>query len=789
MFRSFLQLCFVISLIVGLLSMIVGLAFGLWIYIRLTRDLPRIERISDYRPKAVTSVLAEDGTLIAEIFDERRYPVPFEEIPDVIKKAFLAAEDANFYSHPGFDVVSIVRALWVNLRSKKTRQGASTITQQIVKSLLLSREKTYERKAKEAILSYRLEKALTKDEIFSIYLNEIFLGSGAYGVKAAAKVHFHKELSELSLAEASFLAGLPQKPTLLSRPENREAADIRQHYVLDQMLQNRMITQKEYEEAKLAEVVVYPQEEQTIFAVPYFSRHVMTVLKDIFREIDIINMSPTSPGGFVVQTTADIMEHKVARRAVRNGLRVLDKRQGWRGVLGNVMEKTGEELLDWEEASEGEELSEGELYKAVVRKVNRGTGIAEVQVGKLKGSVDLKKAIWARRLKMDDGRVIGIRPERSIKPGNIIEVSLLPNKKNKKGKKQQVRFQLDQTPQVEGAMVVANALTGEVKVIIGGYDYRESQFNRATQAMLQPGSAFKPFIYLAALEHLHYTPATIVPDSPISMMGGDGKMWAPQNYDRKYLGPVTLRTALERSRNVVSVYLLKRVGVMRGVKSARKLGITSPIAPNMSISLGTAEVKPIEMVRAYGAFAAEGWLADSIVVKSIADRDGKVIYKKRTHQEKVISDEEAFLMANMMKGVVERGTARRVSKLGRPVAGKTGTTNDQMDAWFIGYTPEWVAGVWVGFDVKRTLGRFETGGKAAAPIFLEFMQEFLGDKPELDFYIPDGVIPVPINRLTGRLAEADQPGAFVEYFKSGTEPRQTRREVEIPRDYLTSDEF
>lgn len=793
MFRTLSKFFLIASLIVGLISIITVMFFGLWGYLRLTRDLPRIERISDYRPKAVTSVYAEDTTLMAELFDERRYPVSFEEIPEQVRNAFLAAEDANFYSHPGIDVISILRALWVNLRSKRTRQGASTITQQIVKSLLLTREKTFERKFKEAILSYRLEKKLTKDEIFSIYLNEIFLGSGAYGVKAAAKVHFHKELDELSLAESAFLAGLPQKPTMLTRPENRDAAIARQKYVLSQMLQNGMVRAEEYELARDEQLTVYPQGQQTIFAAPYFSRHVMAELKEILQKISV-DISAVNPGGFTVQTTADIAAHKIARRSLRKALRVLDKRRGWRGALGNIGDEKLEKALLPKVASESEEQSilPEQIYKAVVTKINPRSGIAQIKIGETKGTVNLAKATWARRMLSDKDRAYGGRPERRLKSGDIIEVSLIEDsQKKKKSRKGRTAFdfRLDQTPEVEGAFVCSSALTGEVKVIIGGYDYHSSQFNRATQARLQPGSAFKPFIYLAALEELNYTPATIVPDSPISMMGGDGKLWQPQNYDKKYLGPITLRTALERSRNVISVYMLERLGVMQGIQSARRLGISTPIAPNMSISLGTAEVIPIEMVRAYGAFAAEGWLADSIVIKSIKDRDGKEIYRKRTQQKKVVGDTEAFLMANMMKGVVERGTAQRVKALGRPVAGKTGTTNDQMDAWFIGYTPEWVAGAWVGFDVKRTLGRFETGGKAASPIFLEFMKEFLADKPELDFYIPDGVIPVTINRLSGRLAESGQPGSFVEYFKSGTEPRQTLEEVEIPKDYLTSDEF
>ncbi|MCB0323574.1 MAG: PBP1A family penicillin-binding protein, partial [Bdellovibrionales bacterium] len=760
MVRKFVKFFFIISIIVGLLATAAGLLAGMYFYIRLTRDLPKIEQLSDYRPKAVTSLYADDGTLIAEVYDERRYPVTFDEIPERVRQAFLAAEDANFYRHPGIDIISILRAMWVNLRSKTTRQGASTITQQIVKSLLLSREKTYERKAKEAILSYRLEKALTKDEIFSIYLNEIFLGAGSYGVKAAARVHFRKELDQLTNAEAAYLAGLPQKPSELTRPENRDAALRRQRYVLDQMLENRFISREEHDIARAETITIYPPENHTLFAAPYFASHSIRVLEDIFRDQIEGTATPTNPGGYEVRTTVNLRAYELARRSLRRALREIDKRRGWRGPIGSIDDDAVRPTF--EHVDSISQLVAGDVYHAVVKQVDAKSGQAIVELGALSGTLNLKKAEWARRIRTKEGKIIGGNPAQIVKPGDVIEASLVLNTDKRvldKNGHQLVKLKLDQTPDIQGAMAVQNALTGEVKAVIGGYDYQQSVFNRATQGKLQPGSAFKPFIYLAAVEHLNYTPSTIVPDSPISMVAGNGKVWAPQNYDHKYLGPITLRTALQRSRNVVSVYLLQRLGVQRGIQSARKLGITTPIAPNMSIALGTAEVRLIELVRAYGAFAAEGWLADQIFVKSIRDRNGTLVYEKRTKQQKVIEDADAFIMANMMKGVVERGTAQKVKELGRPVAGKTGTTNDQMDAWFVGYTPEWVSGVWVGFDVKQSIGRFETGGKAAAPAFLYFMKEWLKDVPDMDFNIPDGVIPVAVNLQSGRLTDPDAPGA------------------------------
>lgn len=815
MIRRLFRLVFVVGLIVGLVATTAALVAGFYFYFRLTRDLPQIESLNDYRPKAVTSIYSKDGTLIAEVFDERRYPVAFDEIPKLLRDAFLAAEDANFYSHPGIDIVSILRAMYVNFRTGATRQGASTITQQIVKSLVLSREKTFERKAKEAILSYRLEKALSKDEIFSIYLNEIFLGNGAYGVRAAAKVHFHKELNELTIGESAFLAGLPQKPSELIRPENRDVAQKRQRYVLGQMLEKGMITKKQLDDAVAEKLVIYPPEEHTIFGAPFFAGHIIKYVGELFPTIDPY-LTPRNPGGYKIYTSVDMKASAEAEYALQRGVREVDKRQGWRGPKRRLQ---GNEIRTFLAGSQltADSLVPNDVYEAVVTKVGPD-GTVTVQLGQVTGTVPLKQAGWAKRF-IKDGAISGIDPAKIIRPGDVIDVSLAdaeeeaeskdaskPGKSTDKDKEKKrddepaktesdpvVRFKLDQSPELEGAFMLANAQTGEVVAMVGGYDYRRSQFNRVTQAERQPGSAFKPFVYLAALEHLSYTPATIVPDSPISLIAGDGKLWTPGNFDGKFLGPITVRTALQRSRNVVSVYLIQKLGVDRVIKTAQRLGITTPIPGNLSISLGSAEVRMFELVRAYGAFATGGYLAEPLLVTSIKDRDGREIYRQTPRQRKVIDENDAFLMAHMMQGVVERGTATILKQLKRPVAGKTGTTNDQMDAWFIGYTPEWVGGAWVGYDVKRMIGKQETGGKAAAPIFLYFMQKFLEGQPALPFDIPDGVIPYPIDLASGRMTSADSPAAFIEYFKAGTEPNSAGYESDeqesVVEDYLGSDEF
>ncbi len=786
----------------GMLAVVFGGFAGLYFYNRLNRDLPRIEKLSDYKPKAVSRILGDDGTLLAEIWDERRYPVSLEEIPLHVKNAFLAAEDSSFYEHGGIDFLSILRAAWVNLTSRGTRQGASTITQQIVKELLLSRERTYERKLKEALLAYRLEKYLSKDEILSMYLNQIFLGSGAYGIKAAAKVHFHKELEELSIAETALLAGLPKKPSELTRPKNFQMAMGRQRYVLRQMLGKSFISQEEFDQAVKEEIKMFPQDEENLFASPYYTTHAIKIAEEIIQKVNP-EYTLRDPGGFVVQTTVDVPADTFAQKSLQNGLKSLDKRQGWRGVLGNIREDTGTPL-GWDELASEQELVPGKIFRALVSAVHAPGGIVKVRLGSVEAELDVNSAAWAKTFsKLEAGNPEikswhGGSPSRVIVPGDIIEVSVSQITHDDSGKVSSFKLQLDQTPAVQGAMVVMNSATGEVVSIIGGYDYKLSKFNRATQGDLQPGSAFKPLIYLSALEELRMTPSTLVPDEPISYQTLDG-VWAPQNFDKKFLGPITLRVALQKSRNVVSVYLLERIGVDKIIGSARRLGISTPIPRNMSIALGTPEVRVIDMVRSYAPFSSGGYLPEPLLVKSIKERDGTEIYLGLPKQKQVINPPEAFVMAHMMKGVVERGTAQVIRKLGMPVGGKTGTTNNHMDSWFIGYTPEWVAGVWVGFDVKRSLGKTATGGVVAAPIFLEFMTEFLKDSPALDFIPPEGVVPLTVDPTSGLPLEPGSERAFVEYFILGnTEDPYGRlnryQEQYVPRsqeggDYLTNSDF
>jgi penicillin-binding protein 1A len=764
--------------------------FATWAYFYLIRDLPRLARIEDYQPPAVSRVLARDGTLIAEFFSEKRYPVKLAEVPDRVRKAFLAAEDASFYRHHGIDPVSIARATYKNLQSGNAKQGASTITQQVVKNLLLTPEKSLVRKGKEAILSYRLERRFSKDEIFEIYLNQIFFGNGAYGIKAAGKIYFHKELADLTIAEAAMLAGLPKAPSSYSPLRSRERARQRQITVLTQMRDAGFITPEEMRAAEREQPTVYPASQQNIFASPYYVGEIRRVFAEKWKDLDL------DTDGLEIVTAVDPRADQLALRALRSGLRQVDKRRGWRGPIGSSSQ------ADYTTSYGATVVELDTPLPAYVRSITRGS--ARVLVGDKEFSLDLQEAGWAKKFLDSTEEVRFGDPAASLKPGDIIEVAFREDVKQPAGADgaRPRKLVLDQTPQVEGAVVLIDPLSGEVRSMAGGYDYNQSQFNRVTQSLRQPGSSFKPIVYLAAVDKFSYTPSTIVHDIPRSFRVGD-TVWTPANFDEKFLGPITLRTALEKSRNLVSADIVSRIGVDAAIEYARLLGIVSPLGRNLSLSLGSSEVSPLEITRAYGVFPAKGLLFDSVFVTKITDRFGQVIYDyeaEKPHQAKrVINENSAFVLAHMMKGVIEHGTGYKVKELGRPVAGKTGTSNDQMDTWFVGYTPQWVCGVWVGFDQKKTIGPKETGGVVSAPIWLTFMRDFLNYEQveatqhlehearaeaeqlgieyrppvveqQLDFSVPEGVEPFWVSKHSGARSSAGAPGAILEYFVKGSEP-------------------
>lgn len=792
-------------------------AFVTWGYYYITRDLPDFENVDDYRPPMVSTVYASDGTLAAEFYEERRYPAHLNEMPVFVPQAFLAAEDANFYHHTGIDPISILRAVAKNFIAGSARQGASTITQQVVKNLLLSPERKIKRKLKEAILSYRLEKRLSKDEILEVYLNQIFFGNNAYGIRAASELYFRKKLKELTIGEAALLAGLPKAPSLYSPLTHMDRAKKRQRYVLEQMVKAGFITQNEASEAERERIRVYPANPQNIFYAPYYVGEVRRLFEARFKELNV------DRDGLKIYTALDLEADKMATGAMQKGLREVDKRRGWRGPLQSYpldaagrqrfMSKYGPRLPL--------RLEEGMIYPALVTDISKAKGTAQVELGEYRGTANLKDAVWARRRLDSSDKVTAVKPEEVLKAGDIIEVMLVPEPAQERaaqkdreltqlieesgGARSPRQFVLDQTPEVEGAMVLIQPDSGKVLTTIGGYSYQRSVFNRATQAYRQPGSSFKPILYLAAVDGYKYTPSTIVYDTPRTFRVGD-QFWTPANFDEKFLGGITLRTALEKSRNLVSADIVSRIGVDAVIRYARKMGISSRLGRNLSIALGSSEVTVLELTRAYGVFAARGALFDSVLITKVVDRDGNVIYDYETEKlaraTQVIDENSAFIMAHMMKGVIENGTGYRIKPIKRPVAGKTGTSNEQMDTWFIGYTPEWVCGVWVGFDTKKEIGEKETGGAVAAPIWLYFMTDFLNyqDKSNyerlveetkseserlgidyvapdpllpLDFSVPPGVDPFWVDKQSGLLSEAGAQGTVLEYFKKGTEPART----------------
>lgn len=794
------------GLLIFALILAAGSVYVTWGYYRITRDLPKLAKIQDYRPPAVSHVYAHDGTLIAEFYDEKRYPIKVADVPKTVINAFLAAEDANFYQHQGIDFTSVLRALYKNIVAGSARQGGSTITQQVVKNLLLTPERKLERKIKEAILSYRLEKRFSKDEILEIYFNQIYFGNSAYGLKAAAKLYFHKEVPELTLAEAAMLAGMPKAPSAYSPIKHMPQAKRRQRYVLGQMHRAGFITQEEMKAAQAEEIKAYSASAKNIFHAPYFVTEVRRILTETerWKNLDI------DRDGLQIYTSVDLKADEMAARALRRGLQEVDKRRGWRGPLKNIPQANKEVFLSHYPLNEEEdeaEFNEDQIYPALVTEIVRGKSVARIDVGRISSAIDYKSAEWARKKIDSNNHAMWITPDQMLRVGDVIEVSVIPQQDIKKGNEfilpgVERRFKLDQTPDINGALALVDPFSGKVLTVQGGFDYAASKFNRATQGVRQPGSTFKPVIYLAAIDGFKYTPASIVYDEPRTFRVGND-FWTPGNFDGKFLGPITLRNALEKSRNLISAEILAGIGVDPIIQYARKLGITSPLGRNLSLSLGSSEVSLLEITRAYGVFAAKGVLFDSTFIERIVDRDGNEIFnndlEKFNKAEQVINENSAFIMANLMKGVVESGTGYRIRELKRPAAGKTGTSNDQMDAWYVGYTPEWSCGVWVGFDEKTKIGERETGGVVAAPIWLYFMKDFLDYRDEIktarleeearkeserlgiqysppppiepvDFTVPAGVDAYWVDKATGVQAEPNAPGAIYEYFLKDTRP-------------------
>ena len=752
-----------------------GLTAGglLWHF---SKDLPALDQLGTYQPSLVTQVYSVEQQLIGQFFIERRILTTVANIPERLRRAVIAVEDVRFFEHPGLDYIGMLRAAWTNVRRGSKVEGASTITQQLARSLFLSSERTFDRKVRELILAYKMELVLTKDQILELYLNQIYFGQGAYGVATAAQTYFGKDLSVLTVGESAFLAGLPKSPNHYSPFKAYDRAKKRQEHVLARMEEAKFLTPTEREQAA-AEILNFrrPGVEQ---AAPYFVEYIRQLLVAKYGEETVYK------GGLKVYTTLNMEMQKAAEAAFSAGLRELDKRQGWRGPLRTVDVTAPAPSPAATDADLT--LKVGDYREGFVTRVGKDHFL--VQVGAMVTKLAFDDMAWAkRRLTGPDlGKDIVVNQNLNhvLKPGDVIEVMV------KKLDRDMVHVQLEQTPLIEGGLIALEPGKGEIRAMVGGYDFGRSEYNRAVQAHRQPGSAFKPIIYATAMNQ-GMSPGSVILDAPVVYeQEQDEKTWKPENYGRKIHGMVSLRDALAHSHNLATVRLLDKVGVKSVIEFAKTVGITSPLAADLSLGLGSSSVGLMELTSVYSVFLNQGNRAEPHGILSVKDSAGQVLEQAESQAIPVISKETAYLITNMMEDVVQKGTAQAAKGIGRPVAGKTGTTDEFINAWFIGGAPNLVTGIYVGFDDRRSLGETESGAHAALPIWINFMQAALKPLPVVAFTIPEGVTFVKVDPSTG-LLEDEQEGqaSTVELFTKGSEPTQTTQRRLDPVDFYKLDQI
>jgi penicillin-binding protein 1A len=772
----------------GTIVFLVGIGAAAGLVWHFSKDLPDYSQLQDYEPRVMTRVHASDGALLAEYARERRLYLPIQAVPKMVINAFVSAEDKNFYEHAGLDFGGIARAGMLYLQnygSNRRPQGASTITQQVAKNFLLTNEVSFQRKIKEALLALKIERTYSKDKILELYLNEIYLGFGAYGVAAASLLYFDKSVHELSIADAAYLAALPKAPTLLHPFRQRDRAIERRNYVIDRMVENGYIKAQDGEKAMNDPLNVTPRPTGAhIFAAEFFAEDVRREIYDKFGEKGLYE------GGLSVRTTLDPKMQVMARKALADGLVQYDEQQGYRGAVSKL-DITG----DWGiKLADVKALSDIGWKLAVVLETSDQAARIGFQPGREPGGavlrdrqigiVPLEGVKWAKAVAGPTKGRTPVKVSQVLEPGDIIYVEPLTGKDG--------QFRLRQVPEVSGAMVVMDPWTGRVLALVGGFSYDQSQFDRATQAMRQPGSSFKPFVYASALDN-GYTPSTVVVDAPIEIDQGPGLgMWRPENYSTgKYYGPQTLRFGLEQSRNVMTVRLAQDVGMPLIAEYAKRFGVYDSLPPYLSFALGAGETTVLRMTAAYSMFANGGRRITPTLIDRIQDRYGKTVYKHDLREcsacdaakwqnqpeptlvdrrEQVLDPMTAYQITSMMEGVVQRGTGTAVREVGKPIAGKTGTTNDEKDAWFMSFTPDLAVGIYMGYDKPRHLGRGATGGHLAAPIARDFYKVALADKPAVPFRVPPGIKLIRIDAKTGTRAGPGTERAILEAFKPGTAP-------------------
>lgn len=672
-------------------------------------NLPPIQRLEDYRPDVITDVYSEDEKVIGEFAVERRIIVNFEDIPAYLHLAILAAEDDQFYNHSGVNYFSVPRAAYKDIVKMRRAEGASTITQQLARLLMGNMEKTFDRKIKELLIARKIEKRYSKRQIFTLYCNQHYFGHGAYGVAAAADTYFGKQLKELTLDECAMIAALPRSPARYSPILHPEAALARRNYVLDRMAAEGMISAAQAEEAKAGSIRLNPRP-RTGQLAPHFLEWVRQSLAERYTTEDIWRR------GLRIYTTLNIGMQKAANRAVREGLRRYDKKHGWRGPLDNVLKDPYVNLETYEHPDWKQPVRPGSTVTGLV--VSAGRRQAVVRIGKYRAVLGPKEIAWTG----------GKSPDSILKPGDLasIEIVALDEEERK------AEVLLDQIPRVQGALITVENSTGEIKAMVGGYDFETSQFNRATQAMRQVGSSFKPFVYCAALEQ-GWEPDSEIVDAPVSYRDGLGRLYQPGNYDGEFKGRITLRQALAESRNVPAVKIADQIGIERVLVMARRFGLSGPMGPYLPLALGASEATPLEMASAFTVFPNLGFRAKPYFIRKIEDYNRTVLEETSPQTESVLKPEIAEKMLKMLEGVVQTGTAQAAKSLGRPLGGKTGTTDDFTDAWFVGFTPSLTTAVWIGFDSKKSLGNKESGAVAALPIWIDYMKEILEGTPVENF--------------------------------------------------------
>ena len=726
----------------------------LWTY---SNDLPDYKFLKSYKPPVSSKVYSGNGDLVADFSQEKRVFVPFNSIPKNVINAFLSAEDKNFFKHPGVDAKGVIRAVINNISnilSSKRLEGASTITQQVAKNFLLTNEVSLNRKIKEAILAFRIERALSKERILELYLNQIYLGSGAYGVAAASLEYFDKSIKDLNYSEAALLAALPKAPSRYNPYRDPDIAKFRRNLVLKNLLDNNYLTSEWYEKLTKEEIILKKNKKIYLEDAQYF-------IEDVRKSvIETLSYDKVYKQGFNINTPIDLNLQTIATKSLRDGLIAYDKRKGWRGPLTNKIYNS-----EWKKDLEKYKLENSINWKlAIVKKINKFSAEIETE-DNIEGVIEYQSISWTKK-----------EFNKLLKPGDIIYVKNL---------KENI-FNLQQLPKVNGGIVVMDPFTGRVLALSGGFSFKQSEFNRATQAKRQPGSAFKPFVYALALEN-NFTPTSLVLDAPLVLdQGDDLKMWKPENYGKKFYGPSTLRVGLEKSRNLMTVRIAQNLGVEKIVDFSKALKIYDNPEELLSISLGSAETTLLKLTSAYSVFVNGGKLVEPILIDRIQDSEGNTIFNNdkrkcincdqisyltndypeiKNNYKQIFSPETAFQMTSILEGVVQRGTAKKLKDLNLNIAGKTGTTNKNTDTWFIGFTSNVLVGVYVGSDNPTPLGKYETGSKTALPIFKSFISDSIKKNDARPFKVAKGTVMMVVDPLTGQKAKFNSKNTIIEVFK------------------------